>query len=296
MLLPKQLRDATLSFCRVGKNDKRAIDKGFLLPENTHNYLSCELFGKWCMSEGGNYGVLCGFGKLFILDFDDWDTYNTVKDSLPKTFTVLSASKQLPHLYYYATEEEADIKTVVFDKMMKNDKNIPLIGADGKPIYKRILDLQGLGKYCVGPCSRVGDKEYAVDNDLAIATTSYAHICSVLRSNFPFVKVATSKKTLDKLKYKRPKRTRGDDAVRNIKQQVGMSQLLNHYGCDTTQYRCECPLNHSSESKENVDHDSELFYCFNCMSGGDVFSLAMMKEGFDFKESIVWFKETFGVK
>ena len=278
MLPPDQLRDERIRFCKVTRDGKNAFEKAFNTPEKAYKYTSCELFGQWIMSKNGNYGVLCGYGGLFILDFDDEDTYKKVKRKLPPTMVVKSGGKGLPHLYYYANDT-TDIKTVLFD------------GEDGN----RIIDLQGQGKYCVGPGSKVNDgkNEYKLISKMPIAHVSYKNIVAQLKEMFPHVHVAKSKNMPRAVKYKPRVR---DDKVEMIKRHVSMPRLLHHYGSNTQKRRCECPHGHGSTSGANVAFDNELYYCFHCLKGGDIFSLALEKEGMGFVDTIEWFKDTFGIK
>lgn len=295
MLPPVQLRNSNLRFCKVVRDGKRAFEKNFNTIEEAYDYMSPKLFGDWCMRSEGNYGVLGGFGGLFILDFDDIESYKKVKHLLPKTFTVVSASKRLPHLYYISTDN-VELKTQVFDVIKKNAAGIPLMGADGYPMRIRAVDLQGIGKYVVGPESVVDGKKYEIVNDVDVAYASYLDICAVLRDNFPLVHVAKSKETMSKLKYKLSKPSRMDDEREKIRFQVSVPKLLSHYGSNTSLYRTKCPLGHSSVSEQNVAFDDTLWYCFHCMKGGDVFTMVMERERMTFPESIKWIKETFGVK
>ena len=292
MILPKRLNNSKFRFCKVLPDDKRAFEKQFNTEENAYKSSSFHLFNEW----DGNYGVLCGFGGLFVLDFDDLDTYQQVRDILPNTFTVVSANKRLPHLYYI-NNDESEVRTMVFDKVSRNANGIPHIGPDGNEFVKRIIDLQGQGKFVVGPNSTIGDKSYDVMNPAPIASVSYAHICSLLRSYFPYVKIAKSNKTLSNLKYggKVKEYKSGDDLAEKIRRRVSMPQLLSHYGSNVSMSRCECPHNHSSDSGKNVAFTDKLYYCFNCLKGGDVFTLVMEKEGLEFKDALDWFKSEFNI-
>lgn len=280
MLPSEQLRRPELRFCKVVKDGKRAFEKKFNTPEMAYPYTSCECFGRWVMSKGGNYGVLCGYGGLFVLDFDDLDTFNKVKKVLPPTFTVKSGGKKLPHMYYIANDT-TEVNTVLFDD------------EDGN----RIIDLQGQGKYVVGAGSRVneGRNEYKVYKNFPITHVSYAHICSTLKDYFPHTHIAKSKKmpfTAKRMAY----RSNPDDEVEKIKGLVSMPTLLSHYGSNVWKRRCECPMGHQSNSNATVAFDRDLMYCFHCCKGGDIFNVVMEVEGLGFRDAISWLRKTFNIK
>jgi len=283
MLPPKSLRNDHFRFCKVIKNGKRAFEKAFNTSDVAYNYLSCDLFGKWCMSNGGNYGVLCGYGGLFILDFDDKETFMKVKNKLPPTMMVTSAGKGLPHLYYYANDvKDVDIKTVLFDTM------------DGG-VSRRIIDLQGFGKYCVGPGSKIDMKEYKLLVDLPIATVRYKNIVSLLQEVFPLIHVAKTK-VPKSVKYAKRVKKGDDDWVWKIKTSVSMPQLLHHLGSNTSMKRTQCPICTESVSGKCVAFESEIYYCFHGCHGGDIFELLMRFKGYDFPDAIAWFKKEFHIK
>jgi len=282
MLPPKQLRNNELRFCKVGVNGKRAFEKAFNTKENAYTYTSCELFGRWCMSKKGNYGVLCGYGNLFVLDFDDEETYQKAKKQckLPPTFTVRSASKGLPHLYYIADDVKSfqDVKTVLFDKISNPEE----VNVGKKPIMQRIIDVQGMGKYVVGPGSKIDDKSYKIVSPHDITKVSYETIIKKLRAVFPHIHVAKTNKMPKAVRWNRTKR---NDEVQQIKDKISMPKLLRHYGSNTSKMRCECPVHTHSVSQACVAFNEDVFYCFHGMHGGDVFTLVMETESCSFPDA-----------
>ena len=67
-----------------------------------------------------------------------------------------------------------------------------------------------------------------------------------------------------------------------------ISDVLSRYGVDTSHHLTMCPLGHPSNSKKCLHFTEEkgLWYCFNCGTGGDVFTLVMEKEDVGFKEAL----------
>jgi len=281
MLPPDVLREEEFRFCKVIHKGKRAFEKKFNTPEVAYQYHSCDLFGKWLMDSKGNYGVLCGYGGLFVLDFDDLATFEKVKKALPPTMMVKSAGKNLPHLYYKDPNAKK-ISKVLFDD------------ADGN----RIIDLQGQGTYVVGPGSVAPNKEgvmkeYRLVNKLPITNTSYLDICSTLDSLLGSTNTKVSKKM--PFKAKRIAHT-GDERKDKIKNYISMPQLLAHYGSNVYIKRTSCPFGHSSTSGKNVQFDNDLMYCHHCCQGGDIFKVVRIAEQCSFPESMEYLEKEFNIK
>ena len=108
--IPQQLQNPAFRFCLLNKPDgteksKRAFEKNWETKAN-YAYDNPKLL-KW-LAEGGNVGVVCGYGGLRVLDLDiskddrgeDYALKNADKvfDSAP-SFAVRSAHGGL-HIYY----------------------------------------------------------------------------------------------------------------------------------------------------------------------------------------------------
>jgi len=113
-------------FIRMGKKGKNPIDLGWNTNPMSHNDMKLQ---EW-LKEGGNYGVVGGFG-IVIVEIDLQDLKAIVKEKLPETYTVESPGHKGWHLYYIASIENA----------------IRLRDKDGE----NIGDIQGQGKCVVGP-------------------------------------------------------------------------------------------------------------------------------------------------
>jgi hypothetical protein len=165
--IPEQLRNEEFRFFLVCKNSKRPYEKKWNT-QACYPYHSHKL-----KSHDGNYGIVCGFGDLVVLDFDDKAFYDSVKDKLPKTFTVTSASKRLPHLYYILKDSDVKVGKMYVD------------GDDGK----RLCDIQSQGQGIVGPGSSI-DRKYYEPNDHPIVDISVFDLVNILDPKLPGVKTA----------------------------------------------------------------------------------------------------------
>jgi len=56
-----------------------------------------------------------------------------------------------------------------------------------------------------------------------------------------------------------------------------------------------CPFHHEKTPSFSVDPQMQLFYCFGCQAGGDVFKFVMLYEKLDFAESVEFLAKRWGV-
>ena len=103
------------------------------------------------LKNDGNVGIVCGKGRLLIIDADSKEFENWLENNLPKTFTVLTPTKKLKHFYYFCD----------WDKPITFDKNKIHYG-EGR----------NWGQYIVAPSSRVDAGTYEVVNNADIAEIS----------------------------------------------------------------------------------------------------------------------------
>ena len=75
--VPERLRDKRFRFVKIQKKKKGPFEKGW---QDYNNYKwNEEKFKKW----DGNYGVVCGFGNLTVIDADNEVTEKAVEENLP---------------------------------------------------------------------------------------------------------------------------------------------------------------------------------------------------------------------
>lgn len=154
--LPWQLQRMSLRFYLA--RDKLPIEKEWT---TNNNYI---YFHEKLVNHTGNYGVVCGYGNLIVLDFDNITYYESVATKLPKTFTVLTAKKRYPHMYYFLDSNDTMFKKTA----VRNDKGITL------------MDIQAKGSGVIGPGSKINDRIYAVAENIPIANIT----CRLLEQLF----------------------------------------------------------------------------------------------------------------
>ena len=144
--IPIQLKKEGFRFIKLRFNDKRPEELDW---QKTVNYSYND---EKLLKHNGNYGVATGFNNLLVLDFDDVDAWNDLEPLLPRTFAVKTATKGMPHLYYFCEDTTSFV--------IKNKEG------------KQVIDAQGKGKQVVGAGSVINTKEYVVNWDEEIATLS----------------------------------------------------------------------------------------------------------------------------
>jgi hypothetical protein len=226
--IPRQLRKSEIRFYLIGPNSKTPIQKNWNI-EGGNNYCYYDRLLLEHLKRGGNYGVVTGLGTMIVLDFDDIAYYNQVADKLPPTFTVRSASKRMPHLYYWLVGGPMFRKTGV--------------DIDGK----RVLDIQAEGSGVVAPNSSVNRKFYSMENSLDIAEIELQKLQEIF-------KFKAEEPTDRELRN----HTQNDEAV------TVTTEILKFHGINRTgPLLYECPF-HEMQGKGNlhVMPDGNL-YCFH---------------------------------
>jgi P4 family phage/plasmid primase-like protien len=254
-MIPQQLKEKEYRFIKASK-DKKGIETNWSITNN-YSYDDNRLT-EW-LNQKGNYGVLGGYGNLLIIDFDTIEAYNKIKNLLPPTFTVLSANKRLPHLYYKCDQ------TPYWFKVMDKEQTL--------------IDGQGKGKMVIGAGSinREGNK-YEISNDVPIAQVYYSEINAIITKTFDNYRILSDSKNV--INIKTQPLTFLDPSIDEIKSRMKISSYLRELGININHNPTICPLGHSSKGGHCFSFDDHknggVFHCFHCEESGDVLSLYML--------------------
>ncbi len=60
-------------------------------------------------------------------------------------------------------------------------------------------------------------------------------------------------------------------------------------------FKARCPFHQEKTPSFNINGEKQMFYCFGCKKGGDIFSFIQEIERVDFKESLKMLAERAGV-
>jgi P4 family phage/plasmid primase-like protien len=86
-VVPEQLRSEQFRFVKLKRKSKIPFEKNWQNKPYTF-----EQINEW-IKQGSNYGVLGGCGDLIIIDSDNEELYQLIKEKLPETFTVKTPKK-----------------------------------------------------------------------------------------------------------------------------------------------------------------------------------------------------------
>lgn len=156
--IPKQLQTEGFRFFLVAYGSKYPIEKRWNT-DNSYIYSESKLHN-W-IALGGNVGVITGYNKLIVIDFDNREFQNEIEPLLPQTFTITTAIKRLHHLYYF----------------LQGDM-IRTIGVGDNP---RLCDIKGEFSGVICPPSFLNGNTYTLSKDIPINMVTYQELKKVFR-------------------------------------------------------------------------------------------------------------------
>lgn len=72
-----------------------------------------------------------------------------------------------------------------------------------------------------------------------------------------------------------------------IRQQVTILQVVEHYtGKKFVRGVCNCPLHNEKTASFKIDEEKQLYYCFGCGEGGDIFKFVQTYLDVEFKDAV----------
>lgn len=248
IIIPEQLRGIQYRFIKLRSKlseVKKASEKNW---HESYNYKYDEVAFKDYLKTAKSYGILCGFGKLAVIDCDTEVMAKELYMALPTTFSVTTGSGGL-HLYYIIPD--LDKKFVIED--------------DNKVHHGEV---QFTKSYVVGAESlHPNGNKYTIKDNVKIQTITKKQLMGVLepflKKKDKFVETVTSGLNWDigiVLK-----------TLHGIQEQRGDE----HWGAH--------PIHGSSKGKEgsnfNVNPVKGVWHCYRCDTGGDALSLIAMLNG-----------------
>ncbi len=236
--IPKQLKN--LKFCKILKNTKIPYEKDWPNVPLSYEEISAKFPEE-------NYGVLCGYENLAVIDSDNIILQNIIEKNLPKTFKVKTGRGGV-HNYYFIP----DLK----EKIILNlDANTHL------------GEIQFKGQQVVGPGSiHPNGNKYEVIDNTEIQTISLAMLSDIIKD---FTNNTQTTSNIIKRKYK-------DVSGINVAEIWDISKLSK----SGDERHGEHPI-HGSTTGENfwVNIKENKWHCFRCNSGGGPLSAIAVKEG-----------------
>lgn len=199
-----------------------------------------------------NYGVLCGYGDLIVVDCDDNELHEQVRKSLPSTFEVLTGSGG-KHCYYFCPEIK---KKIVLQNEIKHYGEVQALGA------------QVVAAGSIHP----NGSSYRVNVDAPIATVGLEQLMSCIK---PFMKTVVES---EKMASKENQEFIGDDDINSI----SITSVLNMSGYKpgrNGEYYGANPW-HGSSTGMNfwVNPSKNIAHCFRCDCGVSVAKAIALNE------------------
>jgi len=148
-MIPKQLCKPEFRFLRIRVNGKEPTANSQGWQKNNFEFNDTALLNH--LSNGGNYGIIGGYGNLVIIDADSKEI-SEIANQLPETFTVKSGSPEeyKKHFFYLTDKPVKPIRL--------SNKGVGDLG-----------DVRSVGQYVVGAnCLHPSGNIYKIINDMNI--------------------------------------------------------------------------------------------------------------------------------
>lgn len=149
IIIPTQLWNDNFRFLKLRERNKEPTGDMTGWQKNNLQYNDTELLNH--ISNGGNYGIIGGYGNLILIDSDSQEITD-IAETLPKTFTVKTGSPELwKKHYFYITD--VPMKPIRLSKEKIGD----------------LGDVRSTGQYVVAPnCIHPKGGTYKVMRDIPI--------------------------------------------------------------------------------------------------------------------------------
>lgn len=251
--IPARLQRTDLRFCLILRGKKAPFEQGW---QETANYVYNDPRLLSHLSSGGNYGIVCGFGNLAVVDCDSSEVVTAVETDLPETFTV-KTGRGNKHFYYFVEG--------MTDPIRMRDK-------EGKAAIGHLGDVQFTGKQVVGVNSiHPNGHRYEVEKDAPIATIKISQLRAALAD---FIKDDTETEKMEET----AELSKGglDFGTLNISDVINTSGLKKKGSA----FQGAHPV-HGSDTGSNfrIDTAKNLWSCYRHSTGGGILSLIAVVNG-----------------
>ena len=90
-----------------------------------------------------------------------------------------------------------------------------------------------------------------------------------------------------------------DDTIEEVRSRNDVVDLIGNYIKLTkkgSSYFGLCPFHNEKSPSFSVSRDKQMYYCFGCGAGGNVFTFIMEYENYTFMEAVKYLAERAGIK
>lgn len=248
IVIPHQLKKTDFRFIRIAMDGmsarKRPLETNW---QRTNNYHYFDyVLTNWLVNNS-NYGVVCGYGNLAVIDADEAAIADLVRANLPPTFTIRTGSGGM-HFYYIVPD--LDKKIVLKDK----DK-------------KHYGEIQWQGSQVIGPGSiHPSNNKYTIVDNSDITTITRAQIDAALSNYIQKEQPMTNYQRNESANY----------------QFIDVRKILtgNFVSKGGNEFQGKHPV-HGSSTGGNfcVNVEKGIWRCFRCNTGGGPITLIAMLSG-----------------
>jgi len=244
MIIPQQLNK--FKFCKIKKGTKKPFEKDWV-----NKPLTYEEIQKYVES-GNNYGVLCGYDGLIVIDSDSNELKEAVEKGLPKSFRVRTGGGGT-HDYYICPELKKKI-------VLQTDKHFG--------------EVQSYGTQVVGPGSiHPNGKAYEVISSNPIIEITFPELTAIIKPFMQEVKEVEDKAVKDLKDY-------GDTDINSL----GITNVMNTTGfkksASKNEYYGANPWHGSATGMNTwVNPSKNVAFCFRCNAGINVAKAIALNEG-----------------
>ncbi len=88
------------------------------------------------------------------------------------------------------------------------------------------------------------------------------------------------------------------DVIEKIRDEIAIEEVIRQFVPLTPSgrtFKARCPFHHEKTPSFHAIPDKQIFYCYGCHRGGDVFRFLMDKEGMSFPEAVEWCASRLGL-
>ncbi len=241
MNIPEQLKKDKFRFVPIKEGMKGPRLEDW---QDSNNFKYYEEPIKEKINNGGNYGVVCGYGDLIVIDADDQEVADSVTKELPPTLTVRTGGGGL-HFYYRCEGIDEPIRL--------REETSGDVG-----------DVQSTGKQVVGPGStHPSGNKYKVEKDYQIAEVDEEDVKFALRNWLKDIEDSKAAKDREGVNIE-------------IEDILDLSDLEQRGG----EYYGEHPIHGSSTGRNFWVNTSEnVWHCFRHNTGGGPLQWMAVKTG-----------------
>lgn len=250
-----------LKFCKIKRSSKKPFEPNW--PNKPYTWDEIQ---EHIRSEE-NFGVLCGYEGLIIVDADKPEFRDFIQKELPKTFTVQTGGDTGGMHFYYICPQ---VKKKIVLQVAKEDKHFG--------------EVQSWGAQCVGPGSihvKTGRKYKIIEeNGRMIPELDYEKLLAAIK---PFSEDIKEKEARTMEELQKLKRDQVDKYGESDINTISILSVINDAGfkkATNGEFFGGNPW-HGSRTGMNfwVNPSKNLAFCFRCSAGINIAQAIALNEG-----------------